>query len=131
MNKQIERHIAKALYESTNSDYHRIRIGCVIARGNKEVGAGHNVRKGHPFQRICNLAVARQTRCDSMHAETMAVLYTSPSLVRGSTVFVGRYERNGRLGNCRPCPACEKLLRESGVQKVYYTDTTGIKELIL
>lgn len=41
----------------------------------------------------------------------------------GSTVFVGRVLRDGRVANSRPCPGCQALMRARGVRKVVYSLT--------
>ena len=47
-------------------------------------------------------------------------------------VVVYREFRNGKLANCRPCPACMAAIKEMGIEQIYYTTEDGgyVKEEI-
>lgn len=112
-------HLAKVI--SRSSDHPQHPMGAVIARGNKLVSIGHNKNKTHPkaskhpFQRI--------------HAELSAILNSREDL-RGCDIYVYRETRNGTTGMAKPCIACESLIREVGISRVYYSDIDGFKEEI-
>jgi hypothetical protein len=46
----------------------------------------------------------------------------------GGTLYVIRFKRDGSLGCARPCPLCDKKLRKSGADHVYYTNDQGLVE---
>lgn len=57
-------------------------------------------------------------RCPSAHAEARL----SRKLGSGSIVYVARVRRdNGKLAMAKPCPDCERILRNRGVVRVEYT----------
>lgn len=55
--------------------------------------------------------------CPEVHAEARLANKLTP----GSTVWVARIRHDGSLGMAKPCPTCERRLRNSGVRKVIYT----------
>jgi deoxycytidylate deaminase len=66
----------------------------------------------------------------TIHAEGDALikaLKTRQSL-KGAYIVV--YRKRGN--RAKPCPCCEAMLREAGIEKVYYTDGPNtVKEMIL
>lgn len=50
--------------------------------------------------------------CGAIHAEENALLYSSPQDRAGGSIFI----------TDKPCPNCARLLRGSGLSKVYYWD---------
>lgn len=61
--------------------------------------------------------VRTMLRCGDAHAEARL----SRKLDVGSIVYVARAAKNGDWAMSRPCPLCERALRNKGVKKVYYT----------
>ena len=61
------------------------------------------------------------TKHSFVHAELNAVLSTNANL-EGATIYIYREDNNGNLCCCKPCPACEFVLRQVGITTVYYTD---------
>lgn len=59
------------------------------------------------------------------HAEVAALNQLWPSERKGTKVYSIRVSKTGRYAMAKPCPNCERYLRESGVKKVYYTSSTG------
>lgn len=50
----------------------------------------------------------------------------------GATVYIARVCFDGSISMAKPCPACEALLRNKRVKKVFYTNWDGkIEELKL
>ena len=39
----------------------------------------------------------------------------------GSIVYLVRIRRDGMFGNSKPCPNCQKVLRTTGIKRVYYS----------
>lgn len=53
----------------------------------------------------------------SQHAEARVLRKAG----RGATLFVARVGRNGVIGAAHPCPKCCLLIRNKGVERVYFT----------
>lgn len=70
--------------------------------------------------------IATSTNYDSTHAEVAALNNLWPSERRGTKVYSIRVSRSGQFAMAKPCPNCERYMRESGVKTVYYTDPNGI-----
>lgn len=69
------------------------------------------------------LAIANNR--DETHAEVAALNQLWPSERKGTKVYSMRISRTGRFAMAKPCPDCERYMRESGVKAVYYTDGSG------
>lgn len=117
--------VSLALRESFKSSYDRVQIGAVVARRSKVVSTGANQRRGHPLQKLYNDKAGRLAPAHACHAEMHAIINSRDS-IEGTDVYVGRWDRNGRLAMCRPCVACALALRDFGVQSVTYTTPKGI-----
>src|SRR4051812_35856028 len=59
------------------------------------------------------------------HSETNALKKLWPSHRKGVKVYNFRFTKSGKWSMSKPCPNCEKFLRDNGVKVVYYTDNTG------
>lgn len=126
MNKTTQKHIARALLASAESDYIRVNIGAVIAFGSKVVSVGWNSHKSHPMQKHYNQLSGRLAPRHACHAEMAALVKAGHNDLSGSTIYVGRYDAMGRLAMCRPCPACRLALEHRRVKDVVYTTERGI-----
>jgi len=105
------RFLELAKKESQLSNHHSHKIGCIIAKGNKILGVGHNMMKTHPHS---------PHQFKNCHAEFLAVL-NSGGNVKGSTVYVYRQQKNGNPAISRPCKDCWKYLLNQGVKDVVYS----------
>ena len=129
--------INKAVTLSKESPYPRINIGCIItdSRSRIQIGSGFNLPKTHPIQFRFNTKsgnIKPHVKMPCLHAELSALVSAvkdsgEESLV-GSVAYVGRLDRNGNLGMCKPCPACDMALKQYGVKRVVYTSPKGIKQ---
>lgn len=114
------RHMHLARLLSKKSCGESIKVGAVIAKGNKIIGVGfNNPNKTHP---------AANCHSGKIHAEHAAIANVSNiEKISGSTIYV---YRNNRLDNrsrmSRPCFACHALLRKHGVRLMVYTTDVGI-----
>lgn len=129
--KKVKRYIALALTESIRSDYDRINIGAVIVDGNYVVSKGFNSNRTHPRQNRYNSASCRTCHGSAIHAEVDALVKARDYDLSRCAIFVARFDRRGNFANCKPCIACQYGLRDSGIQRCYFTDRDGIKELII
>lgn len=57
----------------------------------------------------------------TMHAEMMVVNKIRNLDINFSQVKIYVHRGNGKLLLSRPCPACERALRDIGIKKIYYT----------
>lgn len=126
--KRTARMVGLALAESARSTYDRVRIGAVVADGNYVVGRGANLCTSHPLQYRYNNKAGRDAPAHNCHAEMHAIIRacSNYSKLDGCEIFVGRYDRNGRLGMCKPCAACELAIKEHGIIRVTYTTLQGV-----
>lgn len=66
-----------------------------------------------------------------LHAEEMAVRKLLMSEEEGSHLYSVRVRRDGRIGASKPCPRCEKVIRDAGIRAVYYHDYDGSKRRMM
>lgn len=53
----------------------------------------------------------------SAHAEARVIRKAG----YGAIIFVARIKKSKQIGNCKPCPDCEIIMRNYRVKKCYYT----------
>ena len=114
--------IAHAKKASANG-HGKFQLGAAIYdRKGKLISVGWNKPKTHPKY--------GSFIYKTIHAEGDALikaLKTRKSL-KGAYIVV--YRTKGNLA--KPCPCCESMLREAGIEKVYYTcGDNQLKEMIL
>ena len=63
-----------------------------------------------------------------LHAE-MALLKKSKE-GEVDTIYVIRFTKNGEITMAKPCPYCQKFLKQYGVKKAYYTNWKGEWEVL-
>lgn len=97
--------------ESVRSNHRRHKLGCVLVRGSRVLGLGHNMLKTHPKS---------PHEFKSIHAEFMAVLNSGTDL-KGATAYIFRQQKNGTPAISRPCEDCWRYLMECGVKEVVYS----------
>lgn len=127
MTKNQQRLLALALAASAESDYRRVRIGAVIAQGRRIVSVGWNSTRSEPMQLYYNQLAKRLAPNHRCHAEIAAIKKAGRNDLQGSTLYVGRWDRMGRLAMCRPCRACRLALERRGIRDVIYTTEAGIR----
>lgn len=121
----------QAKKEADKSTFYRIKIGCIIVKGNKILARGCNVEKSHPKQKYLNSKFRKfVTKHNYIHAELNTVLHSTTKDLSGSTCYLYREDGYGNICCCKPCPACEFVLRQVGIDTVYYTDNNKyVKEV--
>ncbi len=88
--------------------------------GRKSHMGAVGIRKDGTVVQSWNISPGGTTfeRCFSGHAEARL----ARKLDSGSTVYVARVRRdNGKMAMAKPCPNCERILKNRGVIKVLYT----------
>jgi len=79
------------------------RLGAVVVSGGRLLSRGFN----------------DYTR--NMHAECSALIKLWPSNCKGATLYVARLRKEQDWGMSRPCPECQKKIRELGIKEVIFT----------
>ena len=110
------------------SDYPIHKLGCVVVKGHRIVSSGHNHKT-----RCCALQAKLDTEkygvnCPGrMHAEIMALMPLMRDKVNlsNASLYIYREHKNGTLAMARPCSSCEKIIKELGIRKVFYTIENG------
>lgn len=97
---------------SKHSDY-RIKVGCVLVKGNHPISVGFNKLKyskrwSGPWQK-------------SIHAEASAIRTSGKDRVKNATAYIYREKKNGYPGMARPCDDCMSKLIKFGVREIYYS----------
>ena len=119
---------AKAVSELSD---HRVKVGCVVVNKHRVVSSGFNSNtKCHKVQAILDKETFGCECPGKMHAETAALL---PLIRDGidlsrASIFVYREHKNGVAACARPCARCERLIRQSGIKRIFYTVENGIAE---
>lgn len=112
--------------------------GAVIVKNDKIIATGYN---GSPRGEVncCDLGMCKRlykpsnsgdyADCHSVHAEMNALLQANRDELEGSTLYLAGEEFNktnqeqgdftyNRLLDCSPCPICDRMIRNSGIEKV-------------
>lgn len=126
----IKRNFQKAKAASALSDFPTHKLGAVMMLGNKVLAVGYNITKTHPIQKKYNIERGYDPNVRNngqIHAEMMCLINTKYLDVDWSRVslYIYREHKDHTTALAKPCPACEKAIRERGIKQVYFT-TEGI-----
>ena len=69
------------------------------------------------------------TKESNIHAEMNALMKCKHINIKGATIYIYRELKDGSLGNCFPCPACQRRIITAGIKRIVYTDYDGIYEM--
>ena len=109
------------------SDVPRTKIGAVIAHGNKIVSQACNVTKTHPEQQRWHDITNSFRPKACLHAELGAILKAGTDNTQGATIYVARWDRNGRQAIAKPCRSCARAIAAAGIRRAVYTTADGIR----
>lgn len=73
--------------------------------------------KTHPLQARLGMASGRPAAI-YLHAETVACLKAREPI---HELRIYRYDNDGNPANSKPCPACQLLIQEFNIKKVFHT----------
>lgn len=73
--------------------------------------------KTHPFQSKLAEKVGLPYK-EYLHAEVLAVIRARG---RGHSIHIERYGEKGEPRNAKPCPICERAIKEAGLKEISYT----------
>lgn len=95
-----------------------IRATCYDKKGNTISTAVNSYTKSHPLQAHFAELVGQPQR-QYLHAEIAALLKAKTKKV--SSIFVERYDSEGKPALAEPCKICYKALVAFGVKNIHYT----------
>src|ERR1035437_6900824 len=103
--------VAKAMSKHSGHDTHK--MGAVIVKKNRRISTGYNKLKTHP----------RSLHPQSMiHAELDCILGCSKEDLLGADLYIYRQHKDGKVANAKPCIYCSKLIEQTGIKNIYYTN---------
>lgn len=111
------KHIARAIDLAQRSTM-RSQHAAVVARGRKVVAMGINNVERVDTMRIGGSTHAEEDACARALRLSKEQCYTA-------TVYVVRVDRCGVLKNSAPCIDCARMMRELGIGRVVYTNSSG------
>ncbi len=130
---KFDKQMFKAAYRiAKTSDFEIFHVGCVIVYKKHIIGAGSNSDKTHPMQAYYNqyrkFSKTKNNIKHSIHAE-VAALNSIPYPIGKDIdwskvkVYISRIcpGHESGTGIAKPCPACERALRDMGIRHIYYT----------
>lgn len=122
---RIRRYFEIAKEISKLSTYPRYNLGCIVVYKNKILSTGYNTVKTSPLQKKYNnfRNIEGNVVKDMNHAEISAILKIKNLDIRWEkvSIFIYREYKDGTRAVAKPCPACEKAIRDLGIKNIYYT----------
>lgn len=100
----------------------KFRLGAVLAKGKKELSVGFNNDRTHPRMQRFN---PDKSYTPGLHAEVMACMGLSDSLIEDADLYVVRLTKKGKLAMAMPCAICRKFIREAKIKRVFFTNRHG------
>lgn len=122
MNQKLSNKIINISKDLRYTSTLRAKHFSFIVKRNTIVSVGINsYDKTHPMAKKLGYRFA------NIHSELSAVLNFDgiPSDLMGCDLINVRMNRFGQIGMSKPCSKCQKLIRDFGFSKVYYTDWNG------
>lgn len=113
----------------TNNSNFKSKLGAIAVYKGKIIGKGYNSLKTHPIQKKYNAYrkgftdISETCHQNSMHAEVMCLLSIKDKDIDWSKVQLYIYRKCIKRphGIAKPCPACERYIKELGIGHVFYT----------
>jgi deoxycytidylate deaminase len=108
-------HWALTSLEASKSPLKSKVAAAVLDKKNRVIALSHNTLKTHPVY-------GSKPPYNTLHAEGAVLYFCKRHGINpvGMTMIVYRQGKRGKL-NSKPCPCCQRLIRESGIKKVIYT----------
>jgi len=122
LTKKLKRYLSLAQDVASRSEYGKLWHGAVLVKGGSVISTAHNKDKFSSFgHRFRDQDIGPATH----HAELSCVSGVHKSKTNGASIFVARVNRKGELRLSKPCAMCNKVLKFTGVKKVYYSTNDG------
>ena len=117
---------AEAVSELSN--YPRHKIGCVVVNKHRIISSGYNsATKCCPLQAKLDTEKYGVSCPGRVHAEIAALLPLIRDKVdlSAASIFIFRKHKDGTLAMAKPCSNCQKVIKQLGIRKVFYTIDYG------
>lgn len=128
LSKKDKSYFRAAQAVSTLSDFKRINVGAVLVYKHRIISSSCNSQRTHPLQRKLNKERFNEDTPAKLHAEVnclISLLGNKDIKWKDCELYVYREYKRGGLAMSRPCPSCQKLIKELGIKTVHYTTDDG------
>lgn len=125
--------LAKSVSKFSNYKGSKCQIGCVIVQGKRIISSGYNSEKTSTLQKKYNRYRFDADSPAKIHAEVSALtplIHTNIEFKK-IKLFTYREHKDGSLAMSRPCKSCMELIKQLGIQYIYYTTDDGYCEEII
>jgi deoxycytidylate deaminase len=116
LSKSEQAFLSVARYFAAKSKSRKMH-GAVVVKSGRVLGTGYNKDRNSPF--IVSPEHIKP-HC-SRHAELEAIRDANWN-VKGAVLYVARVNRQGQDRNSKPCRLCQKVINETQIKKVIYTN---------
>lgn len=129
--KKINRYLEMAKEVSEQSNFKQHHLGAVAIYKGSLLATGYNSTKTSPtakrYNRERRFDVEASCSLNSLHAEMAALNKIKYLDIDFSKVklYIYREHKNGVKAMARPCPACQKMIRDMGIKEIWYTTENG------
>ena len=125
MKKRDLRFFEKATEMAKKSDMPQ-QMGCIVTYKGKIIAEGYNQQRTHPLQAEYDKerpdVIEGTANVHSMHAESSALFKIKNMNIKWNKVevYICRPLKCRTFGLAKPCPSCQKLIRDMGIKKIHY-----------
>jgi tRNA(Arg) A34 adenosine deaminase TadA len=98
-------------------------------RGNTLAKKQNNYSKSHPLQKAMSLRAGMHEERTKLHAEVACIIAAAKTRKKIHTLFIERYDAEGRPKLAQPCPSCMKGISLAGIRQIIYTTEEGREEV--
>ena len=127
MNQKLQKRIVDIAYTiaPVNREMRTSHVAFLIKSGKIQT-IGWNKFKTNPK----NLKHPYHDGVIGTHAELDCIIKSGKEYLSGYTMVVIRINREGKLCNSKPCSGCQHVIRQFGIDDVYYTNQLGLFETL-
>lgn len=128
---KVNRYLDMAKEASKQSDFKQHHLGAVVIYKGSLLASGYNSTKTSPIAKKYNrergFNVEASCSTNSIHAEMAALNKIKYLDIDFSKVklYIYREHKNGVKAMARPCPACQKMIKDMGIKEIWYTTENG------
>lgn len=120
LNRMRDAAYAVALSGQGVGPRYAFRHGAVLFdRSGKILSAKSNSLKTHP-------KLVKFTDYPYLHAESACIIGHGMDNCDGLSLLVLRVLKNDQVSLSKPCVICQRVIKDSGLKSVYYTDVNGM-----
>lgn len=123
----LSRLIAKMKDRTTNKAQFNLGAVVVDKRGNPLAYGFNSYSKTHPIQKLYNRNI--NDEAIFLHAEISALVKCINIPQEAYAMIVARLGKDGKVRLAKPCKGCFAAIKDSKINKVFYTNDRG--ELVL